>query len=467
MTAVAGRPLRLDLPIRTSKRKKEAKSPQQQRDMAYSCAAVNGHEIVMVHDSGGDESGKTMDRASLNAIMRRVEAGEIDGMIVALADRLGRAPIEEAMAYVRRLTGVGVLVLADMGGVAINLNDPAMETNLVVQLQMARQYWLMTANRFRRSQRDAVKAGKFIGKAPIGYVSANGILVEHEHYGPIVRKAYRLAAHDGLHAAVKHLRETVPERHWTTSETRRVLSRRVYLGEIRHGDHVPNLSAHVALTTLDVFLAAQTDPQERMTNGDYVLSKIATCETCGTGLTGQMSSAGGRRQRRYRCSNPSCGGGTSISADGLEAHVRAVFAPFIDQWEFRVRYEVAGLQEAADALTQARDDAARFARNTALLRSMTDADAAAMAEGLAAEVDEAMKRYEQVAKLATRSEQMPSADQLKDDDGLLRALRLIEPRIVVKRGKRGGHASTHAAVADRVLIADEDGLDYGARMLAA
>src|SRR3954469_279631 len=163
MTALAVRPLRLDLPIRTSKRKKEAKSPQQQRDMAYSCAAVNGHEIAMVHDSGRDESGKTMDRTSLNTIMRRVEAGETDGMIVALADRLGRAPIEEAMAYVRRLTGVGVLVLADMGGVAINLDDPATETNLVVQLQMARQYWLMTANRFQRSQRDAVRAGKWIG----------------------------------------------------------------------------------------------------------------------------------------------------------------------------------------------------------------------------------------------------------------------------------------------------------------
>lgn len=465
MTALAARPLRLDLPIRTSKRKREAKSPQQQRDMAYSCAAVNGHEIAMVHDSGRDESGKTMDRTSLNAIMRRVEAGETDGMIVALADRLGRAPIEEAMAYVRRLTGVGVLVLADMGGVAINLDDPATETNLVVQLQMARQYWLMTANRFQRSQRDAVRAGKWIGPAPIGYYAVDGYLHEHEHFGPIMRKAYRVAAHDGLHAAVKYLREAVPERDWTTSETRRVLSKRVYLSEIHHGAHAPNLDApHPALTTLDVFIAAQTDPRERMTNDDYVLSKIATCATCGEGLTGQMSSAGGRRQRRYRCSNKACGG-SSVSADALEADVRAVFGALVSDVEFRLRFEVEGLQEATDALDRAKDNAKRFARNTALLSAMSDDDAAEMAEGFAAEVGAALKRYEQVAKLATRSEQFPAS--VESDEDLLRFLRVAEPRIIVARGKRGGHASTHPPVSERVSITDEDGLDYRAWMTAA
>jgi DNA invertase Pin-like site-specific DNA recombinase len=462
--------LRLDQLIRTSHRKAEARSPQQQRDIARACAQTHGYTIGVVHDSGRSESGKTMDRASVHAAMARVRAGLTDGVIVALTDRVGRAPIEEAMGFMRELHVIGgVFVPADAGGRPIDLSEPMAETNLVLQLQMARQFWLTKAQGFQRSQRDAIRAGKWIGPAPIGYVSTGGYLHEHEHYGPTIRAAYRLAAHDGLHAAVKYLRETAPERNWTTSETRRVLSKRVYLAEIHHGAHAPNLDApHPALTTLDLFLAAQTEPQHRLSNGDYVLSKLATCETCGEGLTGQLSSAGGRRERRYRCSNvKSCGGGTSISADALEAHVRGVFAAFLDQWEFRVRFEVEGLQEAQDALTQARDDARRFARNARLLSAMSDEDAAAMAEGLAAEVDAALTRYEGVAKLATRSEQMPSADQLKDDDGLLRALRLIEPRIVVKRGRRGGNVRTYASVAERVSITDEDGLDYGAGVLAA
>src|SRR5690349_8221004 len=68
-------PLRLDLAIRTSKRKTEAKSPQQQRDMAQGVASAFGYEIVRTHDSMADESGKTMDRATLRAVMQRVRDG--------------------------------------------------------------------------------------------------------------------------------------------------------------------------------------------------------------------------------------------------------------------------------------------------------------------------------------------------------------------------------------------------------
>ena len=39
-----GRQLRFVLPIRTSKRKKEAKSPDQQRDLAFGWAQAHQHE---------------------------------------------------------------------------------------------------------------------------------------------------------------------------------------------------------------------------------------------------------------------------------------------------------------------------------------------------------------------------------------------------------------------------------------
>jgi hypothetical protein len=180
-----------------------------------------------------------------------------------------------------------------------------------------------------------------------------------------------------------------------------------------------------------------------------------------------MSSAGGRRERRYRCSNvKGCGGGTSISADALEARRAGRLRRVGVSVEFRLRFEVEGLQEATDALTRPSDDAKPLRPQHALLSAMSDDDAAAMAEGFAAEVGAALKRYEQVAKLATRSEQFP-AGPLESDDDLLRFLRMAEPRIVVARGKRGGHASTHPPVSERVSITDEDGLDYRAWMTAA
>ena len=161
-----------------------------------------GYTIAMVHDSGRSESGKTMDRATLHAIMDRVRSGLTDGVIVALTDRLGRAPIEEAMAWVRELNRIGgVLVPADAGGRPVDLADPQAETNLVLQLQMARQFWLTKAAGFKRSRRDAVAAGKFVGPTPLGYERVTGRLRPDPARAGIVTAAYRAAAQDGRNAA--------------------------------------------------------------------------------------------------------------------------------------------------------------------------------------------------------------------------------------------------------------------------
>jgi DNA invertase Pin-like site-specific DNA recombinase len=445
-------------------------SMDQQRDGAKAIChlsdATIAHEVVALNVSGG----KNWPSRELASVIALVDSGEYDGIVVYDLARFGRHL--DALKVIERWATEGKVFLSASD--KFDATTASGRMCLRMMMVVATYYWEAVRDRFADSQDKAYKRGAHIGRTPFGYQRITddadpkaGCLVVDPETGPIVTEAFRIAAADGLHAAMAYLNERVPQRRWSTDDVRQMMSRRTYLGEVSLG--AQRKRAHDPLTTLHTWTVAQTEPSARVSDGDYVLSKIATCETCGEGLTGQRARHHRTklRYRRYRCSNPSCNGGSSINADALEAHVRAFFASFLDQWEFRVRFEVAGLQEATDALTQARDDAARFARNTALLRSMTDADAAAMAEGLAAEVDAAMKRYEQVAKLATRSEQMPSADQLRDDEHLLRALRLIEPRIVVKRGRRGGHASTHPPVSARVVITDEDGLDYGAGVAAA
>ena len=87
----------------------------------------------------------------------------------AWLDRLGRAPIEEAMGLVREITRAGgVVVPADGGGQPIQPDDPEGETNLVLQLQIARQHWATTAKRFRMSRQGAIAEGKAMG-CPFGY----------------------------------------------------------------------------------------------------------------------------------------------------------------------------------------------------------------------------------------------------------------------------------------------------------
>lgn len=428
--------LRLDGAVRTSKRKREARSPKQQRDMMRACADANGYKVQRIHDSGRSESGKTMDRETLHEVMRRVKAGETDGLILALTDRLGRAPIEEAMAYVRELGNVGYLVLADAGGRPVDLSDPMAETNLVLQLQMARQYWLATAKRFRMSQTDAVKAGKHVGPTPLGYRRKAGRLYVDPKFGPIVTEAYKIAAAQGIHAAVDYLKANVPARSWNTDHARRFLATRTYLGESRTGDLV-NLEAHEALTDIDTWTAAQTAPRKRRSNGEYPLSHIAECGKCGHGLVGALQTVGERKYRRMRCSNPACKGGTSVSADALEMHVRDELKAAFGNAEYRAQFSPNGLAEAAEKLDSASAEVVRYVEDTEIRKLIGDARWRA---GMAARVDAenaAREIHRVLAEAAGQYATLPLAHELDDPAKFAAALRAVitVDRIIVRPGR--------------------------------
>jgi DNA invertase Pin-like site-specific DNA recombinase len=464
--------LRLDLIIRTSQRKLAGQSPNQQRQQAEGICAQGGHEIVAVHDSGRSESGKTMDRGSINAFRARHRAGLTDGVVVGYLDRLGRAPIEESMTFVRELVGDGgALVAADWSADPIDLADSNTEDMLVFRMQMNRSQWNKAAERYRLSQRNAIAKGKWIGRAPIGFEKVSegerkGCLTEHEHYGPIMAEAYRVAAIDGHAAVVDYLVRMVPERAWWDApEVRRVLACKAYLGEVHYGSYEPNLHAHPPLIDRDTWQAAQTDAKDIRASATYLLSKVVHCEGCGEGMTGQFQQfRDGRAYRRYRCSNGDCPGGSSIGADALEAHVRGRVAALMGDRKVRVRFEVAGLQDARDALASAKAGRDAFADDLDRQEALGDEAANRTAAAHRRRVEQAQAHYEQVAKLAIRNRELPGAEKVRHDDGtLLRALRLLATHEIIPVVKRD-RGRVHGKVTDRVTF---NGLDDRAGELAA
>lgn len=470
------RSLNLVLPIRTSKRKLEAKSPQQQIDLATSWSQAYGHRIGRVLDSGRSESGKTMDRSTINEAMDLVRSGEYDGIVFALTDRLGRAPIEESMKWIRELNLIGYLALADAGGEPVNLQDPNAETSLVLQLQIARQYWLATARRFRQSQRDAIKAGTWIGMAPLGYTRKGKRLAEDTTYGPVITQAYEIAAALGVHAAVDYLQREVPHRRWDTTEVRRLLSNRAYLGinEFHLASDPVNFPEpeilvspvrHAALTSQEIWDDAQSKSRGRRSNGEYLLGNgITSCANCGAPLVGALQTVREKTYRRMRCSATCKGGVGSISADTLEAHVRHEVATLFSEAEFVISISPDGAAEA-----QAELKTAELRLDEAMRQASRAADGSRRRQQLAdAEVDRADAAYEEaaskvreIAAAAKRHSRVPSEQEiLEDDEALLIAIRIGVLAIPVT----GGRGSIEERV-DIVTMVDD--LDDRAGMLAA
>jgi DNA invertase Pin-like site-specific DNA recombinase len=421
--------------IRTSKRKREARSPQQQRDMIEACSELKGYELVTTFDSGRDESGKTMDRASLNAAMAGVRSGDWDGLIFAITDRVGRAPIEESMAFIRSLDRVGYLVLADAGGEPVNLEDAQAETNLVLQLQMARQYWKATQARMQRSTRDAIKAGKYVAPTPLGFDRVDHRLVPNKD-AKLMRKAFVAAGSGSVSAAGALLKGRWPEKRWDTDRVRKLLSSPAYKGWAASGRLV-NREAHNPIVTEREWDLAQTTPKERRRNGCYPLSGIAVSED-GEPLVGQLQTVNGRQYRRMRTAQTArC----SIGATELEDLVLGVLQQQLAKQGFRDRFVPGDIEAARHELGLVK------ARRTAYVTKMDplDPDFEAGRDVHDRAIADAQKAYDEISGQAARFELLPSASDLDferdeqghpvDAEGFELALRLAVDRVVVRRGR--------------------------------
>ena len=420
--------MNLDHVIRTSHRKADALSPGQQRKIAADFQRRTGHRIVMTHDSGRSESGKTMDRAALRDVRQRVRSGATDGVLVSYLDRLGRAPIEDSMTFVRELVGDGGnLLAADWSDDPIDLSDSNVEDMLVFRLQMNRSQWNKAAERQRLNKRDTLAAGKFIGPTPFGYEKKQGKLIPDPVWGPVVTRAYEIAARDGWAAVVAYLQEVAPnERIWRTDMVRKLLANRTYLGEhatrglVGYGT-AEGASPHEPLTDPKTFNLAQHAPRPRQTNGDYLLSNHVFCE-CGADLIGQhlRRADRGTEERRYRCQL----GHATANAEQLDAYVRAELRELLADDEFRARIAPAGVEEA-------RVKAQTLARKYRAFLENEDPEDAVFAEVKADRklaLDRATAAYDALVGQAEESERLPAADEMDDDRELLRCLRILTGR---------------------------------------
>ncbi|MEJ7798433.1 MAG: recombinase family protein [Solirubrobacteraceae bacterium] len=431
-------------------------SPDVQRKQIQAWAKMRGVEIVAWYEDL-DQSGGKRDRPGLDAFLVDLANGDTEGVVVSRLDRLSRLGIQDALALIEEIhEGGGQIASIDLG---IDPTTVFGEFATTLMLAMARLERRRMSESWIVAKVRATERGVKIGPTPIGYMrDEDAVLQPHPIYGPVVTKAFNLAARVGPDAALAYLLEhggTDVEddeeskleergRTWTGWTLRRLLRNRSYLGEARYGDLV-NLKAHEPLVSRAVWEAAQQEPSERRRpKATFPLSGLATCAACGNVLVGARG--GNHAQRMYRCSaalasfkGERCSSPTTVTALLLEDLVRtALLEAPSGPTGFSGSDDAGGtLEEAESALLARERDLEDLLTDIELRRTLGAERFRRLAQTNVQAVDEARDHYRDVAGRSAQRTRVPSKEMLKDAglEELGELLRGALQNIIVTRGR--------------------------------
>jgi site-specific DNA recombinase len=323
------------------------------------------HEIIRWHVER-DESGKSAKRPLFNEMLRRVENGETDGVIVARVDRFARSVTVayDALARIKAKEGAAFIVV-----------DPPLDTStdhgkfaLTMMLAIAElEVDRITANWLDARQKAISRGVHIASRCPTGYRrdGKSQPLLLDEATAPVIAEVFRQRA---AGASLSQLSALLGERgvigpygspRWTISAVQKIIRNPVYTGEARHGTLVQK-DAHPAIVTRAEWRAAQrvrAVSAARSAEG-ALLSGLLRCAGCRYVMKPEhMKDEKGNRLRIYTCRNDyaagKCPAPTAVLGRVIEPHVVAAF--FEEQGSEDV---LAKASAAADELAAAQSELA-------------------------------------------------------------------------------------------------------------
>jgi site-specific DNA recombinase len=338
------RPVRVDGYVRVSRvagREGESFiSPEVQRKKIVAWAELHGVEVVQWWEEL-DQSGRRRDRPMFQEALRRCEAGETDGIVVARLDRFARSAVD-ALEAIKRLNEAGARLVSvednfdgstPMGRFAIGI------LTLIAELELER-----ITESWSTAVREAVGRGVHISaRVPTGYKreqlenGKSGRLLRDEPAASAVAEVFKRRA---LGASYTELAAYLDEqmvppsgggRYWSTTGVTNLLKNPVYLGQARSGA-ITNDDAHEPLVTGAEFDAAQGSrtqlaPRDGSLASLALLGGLVRCAGCGHTLkiTGNTARKTGERYPVYYCvgryGKGPCASRATIRASYLDDYV--------------------------------------------------------------------------------------------------------------------------------------------------
>jgi DNA invertase Pin-like site-specific DNA recombinase len=288
-------------------------SPEIQRRDGEQYAVSRGFRVASDRFDDLDVSGATPldDRSALAEALRRVESGELGGIVAATQCRLARnVPILRDLRE-RLKRASAVLLVAD--NPAIEDAEAEGYAALPTELRAAFDEALRgeAKKRFKVARRQAVARGIHVAsRTPTGYLKGDDRrLVPDPVAAPIVAEAFRRrAAGESLKRLAAFFNEAgiigpYGSPNWTACSLSKVLRNRAYRGEARSGEFV-NLTAHPAVVTEAEWQGAQSPRPSSTPRGEgSVLGGLLRCAGCGYLMKADKMTdpRSGERVRIYRC----------------------------------------------------------------------------------------------------------------------------------------------------------------------
>ncbi|MCA9355204.1 recombinase family protein [Candidatus Kaiserbacteria bacterium] len=259
------------------------------------------------------KSAKTPGREVFGEMMTRIEAGEAQGILAWHPDRLARNSID----------GGRVIYAVDTSKI-VSLRFPTFWFSptpqglfmLQVAFGQSKYYSDNLSENIKRGIRQKLRRGEWLNLAPFGYQNnpRTHNIEPHPTNARIVRLAYEEYAKGtyGFESLARFLATLgVVSKNQTPlakATIKRLLTHRVYLGMVKHGDEwfdgsFEPIISPTLFEAVQKVLRAKERPRSRRLKHDFPLTGLFKCAECDSMISAQWATGkSGGRYRYYRCS---------------------------------------------------------------------------------------------------------------------------------------------------------------------
>jgi DNA invertase Pin-like site-specific DNA recombinase len=348
----------------------------------------NDAEIDLVFEDTNVSGSTAVEERELEKAIKRVEAGESEGILTPYLDRFGRDLIHGALAYRRIKVAGGRLVCTQDG-----LDSDQAGNELVFNLRMsiAQEYLDRNRANFLANVNHAAARGVYLAsRAPFGYrrrdqveptykpdgtLVRDGTLVIHPLESELVKEAFRRRAEGANWGVLSRWLTEASGRRVTKSGARSLIQRRVYVGEMRvqtsqKGEPRVVTGVVPQLVSEADWQAAQGSetafiPRSGVLSKQAQLSGLVYCATCGSRCKINGYGKPEARQALYLCTSSTCSRHGAMKAERLDTYAARLLGQAFEAGEPHVieirqgsnRYEALNAVERAQAnLAEYRDD---------------------------------------------------------------------------------------------------------------